>query len=126
MATKRTVNQKNQGTKQAAEAASFTAEILARAKKIGIPPEAVVEQDRERDEERLIRDRVGPYLLRACDQLGEELATYEEPANSGDSTNVRAALHTLWKLRWDLGMFSDKEPRDDDDQAEQAAEGGAA
>jgi hypothetical protein len=46
---------------------------------------------------------IGPTLVKACDQLSEELAAMCEVADS-DVENVLGALHTLWCLRWELGM----------------------
>jgi hypothetical protein len=132
--TKRTVQPKKSGTKRAGEK-PVDAEIRRAAERIGIPPEEVARQRRDREEQRLIADRVGEKLILACDQLGEELAAIADIAggggNGGDDAYVMNALVTLWRLRWDLGLFPNKvehgivDDRSDDDESEQAAEGGA-
>jgi hypothetical protein len=47
--------------------------------------------------------RIGTLLVRACDQLGEELADIAA-SGGGEYTNVAKALHILWQARWELGL----------------------
>lgn len=47
---------------------------------------------------------IGPKLVLACDQLGEEIASYREPHAGGDFSNVVDALYTIWSVRWELGL----------------------
>ncbi len=107
------------------------AEIRRAAERIGIPAEELVRQRRDREEERLIRDRVGEKLVLACDQLGEQLATLADNAGGGgcgaSDANVMDALLTVWRLRWDLGLFPSKVSHAiESDEGEQSAEGGAS
>ncbi len=129
MATQKRIARTPKRTKNAAEQ-PVDDEIRRAAERIGIPSEELVRQRRNREEERLIRDRVGERLVLVCDQLGEELATIADSAGGGgcggNDANVMDALLTVWRLRWDLGLFSSKVSHVvDDEQAEQAA-GGAS
>jgi len=47
-----------------------------------------------------------PDLLLASELLGEELASYEDAGVSGDSSLVRSALHKVWQIRWNLGLYA--------------------
>jgi hypothetical protein len=49
---------------------------------------------------------VGEHIVRACDQIGEEIATYAEHdcINVESLGNIADALLSLWRVRWELGM----------------------
>lgn len=57
---------------------------------------------------RHVTSRFGEALIRACDQLGQELARAAEWQAWGkgafDADNIMEALLTLWQLRWELGL----------------------
>ena len=66
---------------------------------------------------RHVTHRFGDTLVRACDMLGEELATHEasdgsDDSDGGDTYNVRQALRVLWELRWELGIGTDGKAAD--------------
>jgi hypothetical protein len=49
-----------------------------------------------------VAGRIGGLIVKACDELGEEIASYTEAG--GDDYNVRQALRSLWQARWELGI----------------------
>jgi hypothetical protein len=105
--TKKKIAQSKPRTKRAAEK-PVDAEIRRAAERMGIPlPEYA------------LKGLVAPMLVKACDQLGEEIAACADCG--GDSDNVVDALLTLWKLRWELGLT----PNHVEDEHAEQSPGGA-
>jgi hypothetical protein len=116
--TKRKVSTKPKGTKDK----PVSAEIRRAAERAGIPLLPAGDESalgRARDQ---IAAALAPDLVRACDSLGEELASIEQ-LGGGDNSNVIDALSYLWRVRAELGILQDGITWDE--QAKQAA-GGAS
>jgi len=73
------------------------AEIRRAAERAGI------DSPEDRAHDRIVA-AIGPKLALACDQLGEEIASYRDPNAGGDFSNVVDALYTIWSVRWELGL----------------------
>jgi hypothetical protein len=93
-----------------------------------IDPAVVAAEEAERAR---IAAAIGPRLVLACDQLGEEIAAIADSAGGagrgGDDHNVVDVLLNLWKIRWELLLTPNAVVKadEDDDSDEQATDGAA-
>jgi hypothetical protein len=76
---------------------------LDAAERVGfVPPPPLPDPDPYALALKHVASCVGGLIVKACDELGEELASYTEAG--GDDYNVRQALRSLWQARWELGI----------------------
>jgi hypothetical protein len=82
-----------------AEPVDAETEVMRAAARAGIEPTDPYTAAMEH-----VTSRFGEQIVKACDMLGEELASYVGDDTDGDDYNVKQALRVLWELRWELGI----------------------